>query len=192
MIDGLIVAAGESSRMPGYKMLLDLAGKTLIERTVDSLLEVCGRIVLVTGWHADQLASLFDRRSEVELVFNPAYREGMFTSVKAGLPHIRSSRFFFLPGDCPLVPKSVLLTLLATDAPIVVPTFAGQPGHPVLLQNAVIRQILDNPALNNLREFIESSKGLEIAVDSEDILIDVDTQADYQKALAKTRNRNPI
>lgn len=192
MIDGLIVAAGASSRMPGYKMLLDLAGKTLIERTVDSLLEVCSRIVLVTGWHAGQLASLFDRRSEVELVFNPAYQEGMFTSVKAGLNHIHSSRFFFLPGDCPLVPRSVLLELLETDAPIVVPSFAGHPGHPVLFQQEVISQILANPAVNSLREFIEASKVLEIAVNSEGILIDVDTQADYQKALTMTRNRNPI
>ena len=192
MIDGLIVAAGASSRMPAYKMILDLAGKPLIERTVDSLLQVCSRIILVTGWHADQLASLFAQRSEVELVFNPEYRESMFTSVKTGLPHIRSSRFFFLPGDCPLVPESVLLALLKVDAPIVVPTYAGKHGHPVLLRQTVIQQILDNPALSSLREFIEASNPQEVAVASEGILIDVDTQADYQKALAMTQNRNPI
>ena len=55
-IEGVIIAAGKSSRMePQHKLTMELQGKTVIERSIGSMRPFCTRIIVVTGFHEDKI-----------------------------------------------------------------------------------------------------------------------------------------
>ena len=131
MIEGLIVAAGKSERTRNqYKMTLDFFGRTMLETTICSLAPFCSKIIVVVGYNAEKLARLLKDHKRLEIIYNPNYEAGMYSSVKLGLRHIQASRFFFLPGDCPLIPRRVFQEMLKIEANIVVPTYNNQPVIP--------------------------------------------------------------
>jgi molybdenum cofactor cytidylyltransferase len=184
MVEGLIIAAGKSRRTGDkYKMTLDFSGRTLLEISLGSMAPFCSRIIVVTGYKAQELGPVLGKYPQVQIVYNPAYEEGMFSSVKAGLREIKAEHFFFLPGDCPLVSPAVYQKLLSVDAEIVLPTYNGLPGHPVLFRQTVIAEILNNTSYGSLREFISAHKPVFVPVDCPGILKDIDTLADYREAL---------
>lgn len=182
-IEGLIVAAGKSRRTGQlYKMSLDFGGQTLIEKSIASMAPFCSRIVIVTGYNSEKIEVILKKYDNLKIVFNSHYEEGMFSSIKTGLEEISADRFFFLPGDCPLIPVQVYQKMLEIDAEIVVPTFNNHNGHPVLFNRSVIEKILRG-SFANLRDFISRHSPAQVEVGSEGILVDIDTLADYQKAL---------
>ncbi len=185
MVEGLIAAAGRSRRTgEQYKMLLDLEGLTLIERAAAPMEQWCSRIFVVTGHRSHLLGPVLESWPKVEMVDNPDFDQGMFSSIKRGLPLITAERFFFLPGDYPLVSSCVYQALLEVDAPVVVPAYQGRTGHPVLFRSTVIDDILSMPNAATLRDFIVRQKPYILEVDCPGILIDIDTMEDYQQARA--------
>lgn len=185
MIEGLIVAAGKSQRTGRkYKMALDFGGRTMIEKSIESMSPFCSKIIVVAGFNSDKLKKILQGYKNVEIIFNPEFRDGMFASVKAGLKQINSSRFFFLPGDYPLISAEVYEKMLNVESEIVVPVFNSLPGHPILLKHSAAIKILNSDSHTNLREFIMANNPEYIEVDCQGIHIDIDTMEDYQKALA--------
>lgn len=183
MVEGLIAAAGRSRRTgEQYKMLLDLEGMTLIERAIAPMEPWCSRIIVVTGHRGHLLRPVLEGWSKVEMVDNPDYDQGMFSSIKKGLPLITAERFFFLPGDYALVSNRVYQAMLEVDAPVVVPAYQGRTGHPVLFRSGVIDDILSMPNTDSLRDFMARPKPHLLEVDCPGILIDIDTMEDYQQA----------
>jgi molybdenum cofactor cytidylyltransferase len=84
-IGAIILAAGSGSRMGSAKQLLRIEGQSLVRRAVRAALDGgCGRVVVVTGAHADlvgtELADL-----PVALALNSAWAGGMGTSIRRGL-----------------------------------------------------------------------------------------------------------
>ncbi|KUG02459.1 ctp:molybdopterin cytidylyltransferase [hydrocarbon metagenome] len=189
-MDGLIVAAGRSERMGGlYKMALDLGKYTVIENTVAGMAAVCSRVIVVSGFNADKLQEILQGYKEVEIVFNPNYNEGMYSSIKTGLKQISSSRFFCLPGDYPLIDEGVYQAMLEVEADIVIPTYQGQAGHPVLFKHKFIEKILTQECYTNLRQFIANHDPTYVEVDCPGILMDIDNLEDYRLAQAMMRSK---
>lgn len=185
MIEGVIAAAGKSQRTGEFnKLELDLGGKSVLARSVESMLAYCSKVYVVVGHYRDSLARLLGELHNVEIVFNPCYENGMFSSVKAGLANIKAPRFFFMPGDCPCVTADVFKQMLLIDRPIVVPRYRNQPGHPVLMHSTLIPQILQGP-YQSLREFINDQGCVFAEVDCPGILMDIDTIEDYQRILSQ-------
>ena len=180
VIDGIVLAAGLSSRAGVFKMTLDVGGRMLIDRTIDGMACVCDRIIVVGGHRIEDLRAALAGRSGVSVVLNDDYRKGMYSSVKAGLRHVQSDRFFLMPGDCPYVGGQVYARLLQADAEVVIPTYEGRKGHPILLQRALIAPILADPEQVSLRDFIESRSCALVDVADEGVLRDVDTVADLR------------
>ncbi|HCF49008.1 MAG TPA: molybdopterin-guanine dinucleotide biosynthesis protein A [Syntrophomonas sp.] len=181
MIEGVIAAAGKSQRTGELnKLELDLGGKAVLARSLESMLAFCSTVYVVVGHYRESLEKLLGQYSNVEMVFNPSYEKGMFSSVKAGLVHIKASRFFFMPGDCPCVTPQVFKQMLQIDAPIVVPSYQNRPGHPVLMHSTLIAPILQGkfPSLN---QFITAQGCVFAEVDCPGILMDIDTMEDYRQ-----------
>jgi molybdenum cofactor cytidylyltransferase len=177
-----MLAAGESQRMGKRKLLLPLGGKTIIECSVEGALGACSRVILVTGHDAKELEKLFSGRASVELVFNPGYEKGMFTSIKAGVAHVRTERFFVALGDMPLVGKDVYEKLLSyRDVPAVIPKYRGKKGHPVLLTREVGEIISALGPDSTLRDALARVPTLAVPVEDRYILLDVDERGDYEK-----------
>ncbi|NLF28693.1 MAG: nucleotidyltransferase family protein [Clostridiales bacterium] len=184
--EGVILAAGRSSRTaPDCKLVFRLAGRTMLERSVESMRPFCARIYVVTGAHAETVADILRGREGVLLVHNPDFAAGMYGSVKAGLRRTHADKVFVLPGDCPLVEPGVYAALLAADGEIVLPEWKGRAGHPVLLNRSVIPALLRDEACESLRQFIAAYGSTRVAVDCPGILTDIDTVEAYKIALER-------
>jgi len=179
-VEGVIAAGGLSSRMGAHKLLLDLGGETLIEKCLQAMYDQCERIIVVGGYRVNAIEGIMQKYSRVEVVFNPDYRQGMFSSVKEGFKHVRAARFFFTPADYPMIKKSTYANLLAVNGDIVVPSYQGLTGHPVLMQTALIKELVSED-YSNLRDFIISKRSINLELNDPGVLIDVDTMEDYLK-----------
>jgi molybdenum cofactor cytidylyltransferase len=183
--EGVVLAAGMSSRMGEFKMSMLIDRKPLIEHTISSLLQVCSRVIVVSGHCHQVISDLVGGLAKVEVIFNPDYRKGMFTSVKVGVAQLRARQCFIMPGDCPLVSSLVFHRLLQIEEEIAVPTYSGRMGHPLLLPHRFHGELLHEPDDSNLRAFIERKGFVKVAVDDEGILLDLDTREDFGAAKAR-------
>ena len=69
-------------------------------------------------------------------------------------------------------------------APIVVPTFKGRRGHPVLFASRVFPEIhAADPSVGARSVVHAHSDRREIEVDDRGVLVDIDTPADYARVL---------
>lgn len=183
-IEGIVLAAGLSSRAGTNKLILDVGGKTVIERCIDGMYDICSRIIVVSGHRAGEIEYILNKYSKVELVYNANYLEGMFSSVKEGLRHIKEDRFFLIPGDHPVVGKSVYNIMEKSDGDILVPLYRGRKGHPILMKSSLIIELLRDSSCYTLRDFIHKRGFTRIDVEEPGILMDIDTMGDYEKILS--------
>ncbi|RLG23120.1 molybdenum cofactor cytidylyltransferase, partial [Methanosarcinales archaeon] len=134
LISALILAAGESRRMGKPKQLMPLGKTTILEQTVDNFLnsEVSDVIVIV-GYRAEDIASLIVKRP-VTIVVNSAYREGMSTSIVAGLNLVsdKAQGVMLALADQPFVDSQTINRLIEAfgtyDKGIVIPTYQSRRG----------------------------------------------------------------
>jgi CTP:molybdopterin cytidylyltransferase MocA len=133
-VAGILLAAGEGSRLGQPKALVELDGQTLAERGV-ALLRDGGAdpVVVVTG------AAPVDIRG-VRVVHNPQWRSGMGSSLVAGLQaleHLPAAGAAVIAlADQPLVGAAAVRRLVAAyrdGAGVAVAAYAGKPRNPVLI-----------------------------------------------------------
>jgi molybdenum cofactor cytidylyltransferase len=74
-----------------------------------------------------------------------------------------------------------------TRAPVVLPTFEGRRGHPVLFDRSQWPALLALPDSASPRDVLSRVKAETVAVTQDSILEDVDTRAEYERARAKRR-----
>lgn len=178
-IDGIVLAAGLSSRLGRYKLTLDIQGKTVIERCIEPMYDICSSIIVVGGHKYDLLCHILKRYRKVKLVFNENYTEGMFSSVKKGILQVQQDKFILTPGDYPIIKKETYLKLLSDDNDIVVPVYKSIKGHPVLIKSRLIIKILSGE-YSSLREFINEKGFSTICTEDDGILLDIDTEENYK------------
>jgi molybdenum cofactor cytidylyltransferase len=157
----VILAAGASSRLGYNKLLLRIDGETVIRRAVTPFLRsAIDKVFVVTGNAKDAIAQEL-AGLPLEVIYNKDHAEGMSASVRSSLPFLAEARgVFFQLGDKPFVAGTVIDVMinafLSEKAPIVLPVFRGEKGHPVLVD---IRRYRNEMALlegdRGLREIIE-------------------------------------
>jgi HD superfamily phosphodiesterase len=122
----------------------------------------------------------------------------MYSSIRAGVRHIadRSSGFFLLPVDIPLVRSGTIRLLIrsfiARPVRITYPVFDGKRGHPPIIAKDLIPAIIKNerPAggLRSLLATVEKKRPKQVAevtVPDANILFDMDTPEDYRICLRR-------
>ncbi|MFI6030317.1 nucleotidyltransferase family protein [Amycolatopsis magusensis] len=132
---GLLLAAGAGRRFGGPKALVELGGEPLVRRALRAL-EPCSPVYVVTGAAAGEVTALLP--AAVFPVHAPEWAAGMGESLRAGLSALSSveaGAVLVHLVDLPDVTDAVVRRLTALAAPDVVAraTYAGVPGHPVLL-----------------------------------------------------------
>ncbi len=178
----VILAAGYSSRAGTFKMQLDFGGKPILLRSVELFQKFCSTVFVVAGFQEERIQSLVEGYDFVTVVQNPDFAQGMFSSVRAGVARVTADRFFFTPGDCPLISHEVCAKLLESKKEAAIPTYGGKRGHPVLLNGACVKEILAEPADSNLKKYLSGKDCVFVEVGQEGILMDVDTMEDYRSA----------
>ena len=180
-VTGIVLAAGFSSRMGQFKPALPINGKPLLHHPVETLLNVCSEVVVVTGHNREKVEELMRSFPAVTLVYNPDFETGMFSSVKAGVSAVHTPRFFVTPGDIPFFSRKTCEGLLSLQGSVISPVFKGKKGHPVLLDELVLREILSAPATEILRNILHRHEAVLMNTDDEGILVDIDTRTTYKK-----------
>lgn len=188
MIAGLVLAAGESSRMGRDKALLLYRGQTFLGAVVGQL-RAAGieRIAVVLGYHAEQIRSAVDLEG-VEAVVNRDYRLGQTSSLQAGLraldaPDLEAVVLCLV--DHPAVSSEVIQKLVSSfrqsSAAVVIPTFEGRRGHPVLISRALFRELIALDIFQGANTVIRRYSDATQFVDVQDpaVLLDVDDPQAY-------------
>ncbi len=189
-VECVMLAAGRSSRMDAWKMTLPWGESTIVEHSVRTALNVCARVVLISGFRAEELDGLFRDWQRVEVVKNESFREGMFSSVQRGAQVLGSGGFFLALGDMPGVSEDTYRDLLGWDGKLasistgtayaVIPKYRGKKGHPLLLSPQMRTRILETSVSMTLRDVLAEVPTVIVPVDDNGILHDIDTPADYR------------
>jgi len=178
-VEGIILAAGFSSRVGRFKMTLPFGRSTVLEHTVINMHSVCDRVIVVGGYRIELIRELLNGYPYVDIVENQDYPTGMFSSVCCGISHVKGDSFFLTPGDYPLISASVYEIMNATKGDFVVPTHLGRKGHPILIRNRLGDDILALPKDSTLRDFVFSHEVTRVNVGEETIYLDIDSMEDY-------------
>lgn len=152
IIAAVVLGAGRSRRMAPHNKLLvtDKTGKTMIARVVDNVLSSNARpVMVVTGHMAEQVEQALGGRP-VRYVHAQDYAEGLSASLKAGIAAVppECSAAIVCLGDMPLVTGRMIDRLLSMYSPdegrlIVLPTFRGKQGNPMLWDKRFFPEILE-------------------------------------------------
>jgi CTP:molybdopterin cytidylyltransferase MocA len=181
-IGAILLAAGYSSRMGGFKPLMQLGGRSLLGHCA-SLLHHTGiqTVVVVTGYRAQEVEEEAGRHG-LRCIYNPDYDRGMFSSVCAGVRRITpADGFFVLPVDIPLLRPATIDRLRAafTGQAVLYPCFNRMRGHPPLIPATLIPAILTHDGQGGLKAMLERQEDLDVAVWDHGILLDADTPEDF-------------
>lgn len=167
------------------KALLAFRGGTFLSVLAETLKVPCSPVYAVFGCDADQLMK--NAPQSVVPVKNPDYREGMLTSLQAGLRAMNElpERILFTLVDHPAVDPATVLALLHSDAPIVIARYAGKRGHPVVIDRSTASEILAEPVTSKLNDIMDRHTIHYVDVDDPGVGDDIDNPAMYRDLLAR-------
>ena len=183
-IGALITAAGMSGRMGEFKPMLPICSISVAQRVVATLSQAgVSKIVMVTGCNATVLERHLAGNGIIFLR-NDAYETTqMFDSVKIGLSYLldKCDKVLFTPVDVPLFTAKTVKAILDSDAPLAVPMCGGKQGHPILIANELIPEILKDSGEMGLKGAMDRCSIPRHRVEVEDLgtIYDADTPEDF-------------
>ena len=177
MIGGLVLAAGAGERFGGRKQLADLDGRPLLEHVLIAMSEApVDRVVVVLGAHAAEVAKSVPMHG-AEPVICRRWRDGLGASLRAGASALAECDAVVVGlGDQPRLSCDAMARVVAqrgADALAVRATYGGIPGHPVLLERALLTDVGNGDP----REMLHGVPIREVACDGLGSPEDVDTPA---------------
>src|ERR1051325_10865686 len=185
-VAAILLAAGQSKRMGAFKPLLPFGNTTVIECCLDYLQQGgVQAIVVVLGHRADEVGQQLNTR-RVIFALNPDPNSEMGASIAAGIRALPASSAATLIAlvDHPAVPPEVVSTLIENwkqGSRLIIPTWHGRGGHPVLVDLNFKQELLNLDASGGLRTLFDAHQNnvKRIPVDSPYIARDMDTWDDY-------------
>jgi len=191
-VAAIVLAAGRGTRMPErFKLLIEIDGRPLVAAATDAALASKAHpVVVVTGHRAHDVCETLAGRA-VAFAENPDYADGLSTSLRVGLEALPAGveAALVLLGDMPRVRGRHIDRLIDAFAahgarPIVVPTWAGHRGNPVLWPARLFAELsmlvgdVGGRALLKRR----ASAIIEVPMPDDAVLCDVDDPADLLAA----------
>lgn len=182
---GVVLAAGGSSRFAGpvAKQLVEIGGEPAVRRAVRRALESrLERVVVVTGHVAEEVRRAVDGLA-VERIHNPQWSEGQSGSVRAGLAAVAGEAVavVFIPCDQPFLTCGLIDQLVARhaagDAAIVVPTWRGRRGAPVLIDGSLFAELETIKGDAGARQLFARHAVVELETDDQAALLDFDSES---------------
>jgi molybdenum cofactor cytidylyltransferase len=206
VLAAVILSAGKSSRMGSPKALLPLRGRAFLEH----LLEVASHPALVSGnaakgepgigWmrivlgaHVDAITSAL-KLDPATVVVNPDWEQGQLTSIQAAirsLPESKTDGIVLFLVDHPLISAAVVDLLIQqfykSGRPIVLPTYRGKRGHPVLFAERLYGELLSAPSDLGARAVVwaHAAEVLEVPTEEEGVVLNLNDPDTLHRAMGK-------
>jgi molybdenum cofactor cytidylyltransferase len=182
LLAAVILSAGASSRMGQPKALLAYREKTFLEH----LIHACrhprvGLTRVVLGAVADEIRTQANLNSSM-VVLNPDWQKGQLSSIIAALHSLSDTPtdgILLCPVDHPLITAGLVNDLIErfydSGRPIVVPTYGGHRGHPVIFSSTLYGELLAAPVDQGARAVVwaHASDVEELPTDEEGILLNI-------------------
>jgi len=182
----VVLAAGRGERLGGVaKAMLDVGGTSFLAKIVK--IAATSEAVVVVAEPFQQVVAAHAHDLGCHVVVNPAPERGMGSSVAVGFSNLletsTAEAALLWPVDIPGVASATISTIknCADRGRIVIPTFAGRGGHPVLVGAELW------PALTQAGHAVQGARGVfrqhqtvlsRIAVNDPGVLRDVDQPRD--------------
>ena len=197
MISAIVLAAGLSSRMNGEnKLIKKVNGVPLINHTVKNILgSTVNEIIVIVGHERNILRDLIKENKKIKIIYNKDYESGMSSSVKVGLESIskKTEAFFISLADMPNVNQNIYNKLIKAKykynkklklehkKEIIIPTYKGENGNPVLFSIHMKEKIMKIKGDQGAKVLIESNKNktLNIPIKNDGIILDFDKPEDF-------------
>lgn len=196
MLAAVILSGGESSRMGSPKALVHLGpgGETFLEH----LLQVTkqpeiGWTRIVLGKHTSEISGALSL-DPANVVVNPNWELGQLSSIQAAirsLPEGETDGIMLFLVDHPLITSTLVAQIVEefykSGHPIVVPTFRGKRGHPVIFAERLYDELLAASPGQGAREVVwaHASEVHEVPTTDEGILLNLNDPAALQRALQR-------
>ena len=189
MIVAIVLSAGESRRMGFPKALLPIEGKTFLERIVSSLRKSrVGEVLVVLGHRAEELKFKLGHLS-VNVIVNRDYQKGQLSSLQAAIRRVdprRTDGILVHLVDHPYLKSNMVNEMIdrfyTSRKLIVVPSFRGRRGHPVLFSRDLFPDLLEAPLGRGAKAVVHAHRAetLVISTGDQSILVDIDTREKYR------------
>ncbi len=205
----ILLAAGRSSRMEEgrHKLLLPLGDQPVVVHVVETVLaSQASPLVIVLGYQTEQLQSIlapYTTQPQVVLVENPAYAQGMSTSLRKGIATLlalpqQTEGAIILLGDQPLMTPSIINTIIetyhSTHKRIITPHYNGKRGNPTLFAASLFPELLEMTGDEGGRKVIAQHPDdiAKLALTDSTANYDVDTWETYQEVVRLWKERQKI
>jgi molybdenum cofactor cytidylyltransferase len=190
-VSAILLGAGESKRMGTNKLTLPWGKETVFKHCVDTLLRSdIDEVIVVLSRKTVAMKGVLESAG-AKVVLNPFYRSGMSTSIRRGIRAVdpASEGILIALGDQPFLRSATINALVRAfamrDRPIIVPSFRGQRGHPVIFHKKYANELLRLKGDVGAKSIVERHPGdlRSVRVRSEGVVRDIDTRDDYRKGM---------
>lgn len=185
---GIILAAGESSRMGSPKALLEFRGETFLDRLIRCFDQSCFPVIVVLGHEPEVIRAGVRSPGRAMFVLNAQYQLGQLSSLQCGLRAVPADAegVIFTPVDHPNIEPATVALLIESGAPVAIPQYMGRHGHPVLIHRQLVPELLavapDGQARTVLHRHASHTRYIDVL--DAGILDDIDDPEAYRRLLA--------
>ena len=187
MISSILLAGGQSKRMNGEnKLAKEFQGIPLIKHSVKNILaSSIDELIVVLGYQKEVIEKIIDKNEKVKFVFNKNFESGMASSIRTGLNHLseKTEAFFICLGDMPMVNYDIYNQLIKSknNKEIIVPTYKGQQGNPVLFNKSMKEKIIGITGDVGAKKILELNKDkiLNVKTDDQNVTKDFNTRDNF-------------
>ena len=187
MISAILLAAGQSKRMNGEnKLTKEIKGIPLIKHSAKNILaSAVDELIIVLGYQNEIIEKIIDKQKKIKFVFNKNFESGMASSIKTGLDNLseETEYFFICLGDMPMISHDIYDQLIKSkdNKEIIVPTYNGQQGNPVLFNKSMKEKIINISGDVGAKKILELNKDkiLNLEINDQGITKSFNTQGDF-------------
>ena len=187
MISAILLTAGQSKRMNGEnKLTKEIQGTPLIKHSVKNILaSSIDELIVVLGHQKETIEKLINKNEKIKFVFNKDFESGIASSIKTGLNNLseKTEAFFICLGDMPMVNLNIYNQLIKSinKKEIIVPTYKGQQGNPVLFAKSMKEKIINISGDVGAKKILELNKDkiLNLEINDQCVTKDFNTQDSF-------------
>ena len=187
MVSAILLAAGQSKRMNGEnKLTKEIQGIPLIKHSVKNILSSSvEELIVVLGHQKETIEKLINKNEKIKFVFNKDFESGIASSIKTGLNILseKTEAFFICLGDMPMVNLNIYNQLIKSinKKEIIVPTYKGQQGNPVLFAKSMREKIINISGDVGAKKILELNKDkiLNLEINDQCVTKDFNTQDSF-------------
>ncbi|MDC3210710.1 nucleotidyltransferase family protein [Saprospiraceae bacterium] len=183
----IILAAGSSSRLGRPKQLLELNGKTLLQKSIETALNVSINVTVVLGANENLVRPTISG-FPINIILNENWISGISGSIQTGMSALKNNEFqavLIMLCDQPFINASILKGMIEVfeknKFPIVASEYEKKVGVPAIFDASFFQKLKMLKGQKGAKKLIMNNLDKTKSFMFENGKIDIDTEEDWQK-----------